>query len=398
MESIDLDKYKNIKRRIDEDWINLNPIQRGGMLPPESKETLQSFGDGYSTCDFCLEGRVDLVDKPPISDFSNDLARFVNMDDAEFTAGCRHAQWIALKAVAEEGDTIVIDSLAHYTTYLAAENLGLEVKEVPHNGYPDFELETEAYRERIEETIEEKNEKPAALFLTHVDYRYGNLIEPEKIGSIAREYDIPFIVNAAYTGGIMPIDGKKWNADFITFSGHKSWAASGPIGMLMTSYEYSDEAFSGSKIRGSWSGRGFTKKIPSLFGCPPVFGAPIATLMASFPHVYKRVQEWDKHIENARWFVKQIEKIRDFRQIGQRPRKHTLMSLETPSFHQISKEHKRRGFFLYDELKEKKISGIQPGVTKMIKINTYGLSRDELEYVIDTFYEIAEKYEIPVSN
>ncbi|KXA97677.1 hypothetical protein AKJ39_03085 [candidate division MSBL1 archaeon SCGC-AAA259J03] len=72
------------------------------------------------------------------------------------------------------------------------------------------------------------------------------------------------------------------------------------------------------------------------------------------------------------------------------------MSIETPSFHRVSKRHERRGFFLYDELKERKIAGIQPGLTKMIKINTYGLSKEELEHVISSFYEIAEKYDVEV--
>ncbi|KXA93964.1 cysteine--tRNA ligase [candidate division MSBL1 archaeon SCGC-AAA259E22] len=393
---MNLNKYKNVKRRIGKDWINLNPIQRGGVLPPESRETLQSFGDGYSTCDYCLEGRVDLVDSPPIDDLAGDIAKFVNMDEIMFTAGCRHVQWVALKALTEPGDVIVIDSLAHYTTYLAAENLDLEIREVPHNGYPDFELEVEDYADIIEEVEEKKGETPAVLFLTHVDYRYGNRINPEKVGKIAKKWKIPYFVNAAYTGGIMPIDGRRWKSDFIGFSGHKSWASSGPIGMLATSYEHSEKTFPKSEVKGPWSGRGFTKKIPQLFGCPPVFGAPIATLMSSFPHVYERVQNWDEHLENARWFVDKLEKIEDFRQIGQRPRKHTLMSIETPSFHRVSKRHERRGFFLYDELKERKIAGIQPGLTKMIKINTYGLSKEELEHVISSFYEIAEKYDVEV--
>ncbi|RLI13591.1 O-phospho-L-seryl-tRNA:Cys-tRNA synthase, partial [Candidatus Bathyarchaeota archaeon] len=42
--------------------VNLNPIQRGGILPEEARRALLEFGDGYSMCDFCLKGRIDMID------------------------------------------------------------------------------------------------------------------------------------------------------------------------------------------------------------------------------------------------------------------------------------------------------------------------------------------------
>ena len=40
--------------------------------------------------------------------------------------------------------------------------------------------------------------------------------------------------------GRMPIDAKKWNVDFVVGSGHKSMAASGPIGVLGVQEEWAD--------------------------------------------------------------------------------------------------------------------------------------------------------------
>lgn len=121
MADINTDKYKNLRRRIDKDWINIHPIQRGGILPPESREAMKSFADGYSTCDYCLEGRLDLVQKPPISDFKEDVAKFLNMDEVRFTPGARGAQQALFRAMTDPGDIVVLDSLAHYTSYLSAE-------------------------------------------------------------------------------------------------------------------------------------------------------------------------------------------------------------------------------------------------------------------------------------
>lgn len=365
-------------------------------MPPETRDVLASFGDGYSTCDLCIEGRVDLVKTPPIMDFAADLAKFLNMDEVRFTPGARGAKQAIFRSIAEPGETIILDSLAHYTSYIAAEVTGLHIEEVPHSGYPEFKIDPEAYAIKIEEVKKKTGRLPAAVLLTHVDYRYGNMTDAERVGKITKEYGVPFILNAAYTAGVMPIDGKRIGADFLVCSGHKSWAASGPIGILATTYEFSSKVFRASSIKGPWSGRAFLKKDVFLFGCPPVFGAPIATLMASFPYVYERVKRWDEEVEKARWFVRELERIKDFYQLGERPKRHTLINFETPSFHKVAKKHPRKGFFLYEELKRRKIAGVHPGMTKQIKLNTYGLSREDLRKAVDAFHEIARSHGIEV--
>jgi Sep-tRNA:Cys-tRNA synthetase len=396
MVKINLDRYKNLRRAIDESWINIHPIQRGGVLPPETRETLVSFADGYSACDICLEGRVDLIKTPPILDFAGDVAKFLNMDEVRFTPGVRGAKQAVFRAIAEPGDTIVIDSLAHYTTYIAAEVNGIKIAEVPHGGYPEFKIKTEDYATKIEEIKRQTGELPAAVLLTHVDYRYGNLTDAAQVGKITKEYGVPYVLNAAYTAGVMPVDGKKLGVDFLLCSGHKSWASSGPIGILATTYEFSSKVFRTSTVKGPWSGRAFTKKDVYLFGCPPVFGVPIMTLMASFPHVAERVKGWDQEVEKIKWLVKEFERIKDFHQLGERPRQHTLVTFETPSFHKVAKKHPRKGFFLYEELKKRKIAGIHAGMTKMMKLNTYGLTKEQVKKVAEAFHEIARAYGIEV--
>ncbi len=71
--------------------------------------------------------------------------------------------------------------------------------------------------------------------------------------------------------------------------------------------------------------------------------------------------------------------------------------METESFYRVSETHKRKGYFLYDELRSRKIVGIQPGLTKHFKFNTYGLTWDQIRYVRDAFLDIARKYGLKVS-
>jgi Sep-tRNA:Cys-tRNA synthetase len=399
LEESKLKKYLNLQREFArKDYINLNPIQRGGILTEEARKALVEFGDGYSVCDWCppKAARLDMIQNPPIKDFLEDLACFLNMDVVRIVTRCREAKFIVFRMLGKPGDYVVVDSLAHYTTYLAAEAAGLKIKEVPHSGYPEYRLNLDAYAEKIEEVKKETGKPPVAVLLTHVDSFYGNLNDASYVAKICHEYEVPFILNAAYTAGVMPIDGKNLDVDVLVGSGHKSWASSAPTGILALKEDLSKKILLRSSVVGDWSGRKFPIKELPLLGCT-VMGAPLITLMASFPHIVKRVKNWNEEIKKARHLIEQLERIEGTKQLGVKPKNHTLVHVESLGFYKVSKSHKRRGFFLYDELKERKIVGIQPGLTKHFELNVYGLTWDQVKYVAESFLEIAKKYGLNIS-
>jgi len=391
-----LQKYRNIARDTEDQYINIQPIQRGGVLTPEAQKVLVSYGDGYSMCDFCFEGRVDLVEKPPVHEFLGDLATFLDMDEARVTPGSRTAMYIVMRSMTQPGDTIVLDSLAHYSTYIAAESAQLKIREVPHQGAPKFTLNLEEYRTRILEIIRDTGKKPALLILTHVDYNYGNVNDLLRVGEIAEEFEIPYVVNGAYSIGLMPVSGKQVKADFLIASGHKSMAASGPIGILATRAKWSERVFQKSKIKGDWSERAFPNKEFLFLGCSPCHGAPLATLMASFPTVVERVEHWDEEVQKARHLVGEMEKIEGVKALGKQPKEHTLIQFESESLHQASERYTKKGYFLYNELKKRGIVGLHIGMTRHFKVNTYGLTWDQVRYVANAFQEIARDQKIGI--
>jgi len=396
----ELKKFQGLLRENSQDqYINLQPIQRGGILPPESRKTLLSFGDGYSMCDFCLKGRLDTIEKPPISRFLDLFAKWIDMDVSMPTGASRIAKKIIMQQLASKVDpgvtpVLVVDALAHYSTYVAAESAGVEIIEVPHSGYPEFKLDTDKYAETIDQVLDDRGKQVIATLLTHADYLYGNVTSPQAVGKICMEKGVPFIVNGAYTVGIMPFSGKQCGADFVTASGHKSMAASGPIGMLSCSAEYQDLLFPRSSIKGNWSGRTFKRKITTLIGCPSVYGAPLATLMSSFVHVVERTrpENWEREKDNARLLAEALLRIDGVKMLGVHPHEHTLMQFETAPFKAVSENAPKKGFFLYNELKARGIVGIFPGMVKSMKLNTYSLTKAQVEHVAKSFIEIAEKY------
>ena len=370
-----------LKRDTERNNLNLNPLQRGGVLPVEARKALYEFSDGYSACDYCA-GRLDEISKPDIKGFIDDLATFINIDHARTVHGAREGKFAVMHSLCKPGDTIVIDGNAHYTTHVAAERAGLTMVEVPNTDYPNYEIRPEAYKEVLD-NLNDNGEDISLVLLTHVDGNYGNLTDSSSIGKIAHDTGVPLLLNCAYSMGRLPIDAKKLKADFVVGSGHKSMAASGPIGVLGLKDEWADTVLQRSD-------RHAVKELEML-GCTSR-GAPIASLMASLPFVIERLKKWDEEVNSTRKFVDTMERMEGVTQLGIKPTEHDLVRFETPLFDNIAENHPRRGFFLYEELKKRNIVGIKRGQTKWFKCSIYGFSKEQKDYIGESFVNIVNKY------
>lgn len=393
LSGIDVDRYFDLRRGID-GYINIHPLQRGGMLPSDTKKTVLEFADGYSVCDYCL-GDLHKTKRPPVSTFREDMAKFLGMDDCRFTHGAREGKFMVMHSIAKPGDTVIVDSLSHYSTYVAAERAGLNVVEVSNKGFPTYEVEFERYAEKIEEVSDRTRKPPVLIVLTHVDNQFGNVGDAKRVGEICKKYGVPFLLNGAYSVGRLPVSGRRAHADFVVASGHKSMASCGPSGVLATTDEWAETVFRKSKIVGNLTGKRFPIKEVELLGCT-VRGLPLVSLMVSFPHVVERIKHWEDEVDKARRFIKTVERVNGVRKLGVRPHGHDIIDFDSPSFHTVSQKHRQRGYFLYHELKKRGIVGIAPGKTQRFHISTYGLTVEEVEKVANAFLEMAEKYKIAI--
>jgi Sep-tRNA:Cys-tRNA synthetase len=363
-------------RRDHKGLINLMPLQTGGMLTDAAKEALMEFGDGYSVCDFC-QGSLCNVTNPPIREFVQELLpQFLGCEVATITHGAREAKFMVMHSLAKPGDSILVDGNRHYTTFVAAERVGLTVIEVPNSGHPEFRIDVNEYAALI------KQHAPKLILLTYPDGNYGNLPDARRLTEIAQECNIPYILNGAYAVGRMPISMEEIGADFIVGSGHKSMASAGPVGVLGMKKKW-------EQIVLRKSGRHSNKDI-ELLGCT-VRGVPLMTLMASFPYVKDRVQRWDEQVSKAQWFSAELEKL-GFIQLGEKPHRHDLLHFDAPMLYEISKRVREKGYFLYKELKERGIWGPQPGLARSFKLSTFAADRQQLGFVIDSFKAILNKY------
>lgn len=376
-------------RMVDETSINLDPIQVGGRLTPEAMKAMIAWGDGYSVCDNCRKPfRLDYIEKPPLKDFHVDVAEWLGMAQARTIPGARRGFQQVAGTYVEKGDPVLIGALAHYTSYLSVELQKGIVREIPKTA--DNHITAEDTANRIEDVVREFGIAPKLLFIDHVDYQFGNMHDVKGIAKVAHQYDIPVLCNGVYTVGIMPVNGKELGVDFIVGSGHKSMAAPAPSGILAATEERADEVFRTTQMEGDITGRKFGIKEVGILGCS-LMGAPIVGLLASFPAVKARVEHFDEELANSKIVVEALRSIDGTKILSEYPRKHTLTRVDTTgSFDQVAQTHKKRGFFLSSALSKKGITGIIPGATKVWKINTYGMTRKQAEYVADAYLEIAE--------
>ena len=382
-------------RTREEQYINIHPIQAAGRLTTEARKAIISYGDGYSTCDACRKPfRLDKISKPGIAEFHEELAKFVNMDQARVVPGARRGFQAVAGTLVGKDDSVIVSALAHYTEFLAVENAGGVVKEVPLN--PKNIVTAEATARKIEEVKTETGKLPVLVMIDHFDYQFANEHEIAGIGKVAHQYDIPFLYNGAYTVGVQPVDGKKIGADFVVGSGHKSMASVAPSGVLAMTDEWAPKALRTTAMVGDLTKRKFGIKEVELLGCT-LMGGTLLSMMASFPTVKERVLHWDEQVKRSNYFIDRLLNISGSRVLSEYPRKHTLTKIDTTgSFDTVAKTHKRKGFYFSDELSSRGIVGEFAGATRTWKLNTYGLNEKQICYLADVFTEIAEKYEIPV--
>jgi len=384
-------------RTREEAYINIQPIQAAGRLTAEARKALISYGDGYSTCDACRKPfRLDKISKPGIAEFHADLAKFVNMDQARVVPGARRGFQAVASSLVGKGDSVIVSALAHYTEFLAVEEAGGVVREVPLNS--SNIVTADATAEKIEEVKRESGKLPALIMIDHFDYQFANEHEVAGIGRVARQYDIPFLYNGAYTVGVLPVDGKKIGADFVVGSGHKSMASVAPSGVLATTNEFAPKILRTTAMVGDITKRKFGIKEVEMLGCT-LMGGTLLSMMASFPNVKARTLKWDEEVKRSNYFIDRLLRITGSRVLSEYPRKHTLTKVDTTgSFDTVAQTHKRRGFFLSDELSSRGVVGEFAGATRTWKLNTYGLSEKKIRYLADVFTETAEKHGIPVEK
>lgn len=160
----------------------------------------------------------------------SELADFFGCPLAErlvFTSGATAATNMAILGLLKQGDHVIISGLEHNAVWRPLAYL-------QHQGIIEVSIIQPNKDGQISALEFEKAIKPqtALLACIHASNVTGIINPVEEIGLIASQKRIPFLVDAAQSAGLVPIDVQKMNIALLAFAGHKSLYGPAGIGGL----------------------------------------------------------------------------------------------------------------------------------------------------------------------
>jgi cysteine desulfurase / selenocysteine lyase len=158
------------------------------------------------------------------------LNKFFNGVDALriiFTMNGTDSLNMAIKGAVNPGDHVITTELEHNSVsrpLVALEQAGVITLTRIH---------TDAGGTiRVEELKQAITPKTTMVVLTHASNVLGTIQPVSEVGAICRERNILFLVDAAQTAGVVPIDVQAMNIDLLALPGHKCLFGPTGIGVL----------------------------------------------------------------------------------------------------------------------------------------------------------------------
>lgn len=154
-----------------------------------------------------------------------ELFNVQNPDRICFSSGATESLNLVLRGSGFEGKHVITTAVEHNSVLRP-----LKTMERDHNlsctiiGCDKFGVVS------VADILSAIREDTAAVVVNHCSNVTGAVTDIEKIGALTKSYGIPFIVDAAQSAGIYPIDVEKMNIDTLVFTGHKALGAMQGIG------------------------------------------------------------------------------------------------------------------------------------------------------------------------
>jgi cysteine desulfurase/selenocysteine lyase len=196
---------------------------------PKPEAVYQAM-DAFARHDLANPGRAGhkmaLAAERALDDCRHLLNQFFHGEGSErfiFTLNCTDALNMAFKGILKDGDHVITTDLEHNSVSrpLRAMELAGKITLTRIAADKDGTVDPDAIRKAI-------TPKTRLVAQTHASNVLGTVQPIAEIGKIARERDVLFLVDAAQTAGVIPIDIQAMCIDLLAFPGHKSLL--GPTG------------------------------------------------------------------------------------------------------------------------------------------------------------------------
>lgn len=158
------------------------------------------------------------------------LAQLFNLDDplkVIFTSNATDSLNIVIKGLLKEGDHVITTAMEHNSVLRPVTEL--KKKGVEHT---IVSCETSG-KVNISDIEKEIKDNTKLIITTHVSNLTGTIFPIEEIGLLCKKHHIPYLVDAAQSAGVLHIDMKKFNIDFLAVPGHKGLLGPQGTGALL---------------------------------------------------------------------------------------------------------------------------------------------------------------------
>ena len=173
-----------------------------------------------------------------------------------FTMNVTESLNIILKGFLKPGDHVIVSSLEHNAVMrplTSLESHGITFSRAPFDA--EGALDTEGLIPLIQPNTR-------LILSTHASNVCGTVNDIDRLGEIAHSHGIPFVIDAAQTAGVIPIDLTRNKAKAVCFTGHKGLLGPQGIGGMVI-----DKHFAASVaplIEGGTGSRSDSEEQPSM--------------------------------------------------------------------------------------------------------------------------------------
>jgi cysteine desulfurase / selenocysteine lyase len=177
--------------------------------------------------------KMALASEHALSDARHRVNRFVNGKHPErviFTLNGTDALNIAFKGLLGTGDHVITSDLEH-------NSVSRPLVSLEHRGVITLtRIAADAGGTLDPATIEQSiTPKTKLVAVTHASNVLGTVQPISDIGAICKKHGVTFLVDAAQTAGVIPLDVQAQHIDLLAFPGHKSLFGPTGIGCLVVS-------------------------------------------------------------------------------------------------------------------------------------------------------------------
>lgn len=158
------------------------------------------------------------------------IASFFNVPSSDrviFTLNGTHAINLGLKGLLKNGDHVIISHMEHNSVFRPLKHM--ETAGLIEFSIIDVDQQGEINTNDITKAIKPNTRMVAMLHGSNVS---GTVFPIKEIGAICKSQGILFMVDAAQTAGLIPIDMQRDNIDMLAFTGHKKLYGPPGIGGL----------------------------------------------------------------------------------------------------------------------------------------------------------------------